>query len=78
MLIVSHFQSINLDKDSGSVKGIADLKNKVKIITSPDETFKLWKEFLELHSSAGLINPDTGAWFNEVKHFKVTKNFTLA
>ena len=36
MLIVSRFQSINPNKDSGSVKGIVDLKNEVKIITSLD------------------------------------------
>ena len=65
-------------KDSGSVKGIADLKNEVKIITSLDETFELWKEFLELHSIGGLMNPDTRIWFNQVKNFKVTKNFMLA
>jgi hypothetical protein len=78
MLILSHFQSINLDKDGGSVRGIADLKNDVKIITSPDETFELWKEFLEKHSIGSLINPDTGVRFNQAKNFKVTKNFTLA
>jgi hypothetical protein len=76
-MIVSRFQSINPDKDGGSVRGIADLKNKVKIITSPDETFELWKEFLEKHSTGGLINPDTGDRFNQAKNFKVTKNFTL-
>jgi hypothetical protein len=64
MLIVSRFQGINLNKDGGIVKGIFDLKNEVKIITSPDETFKLWKEFLEKHSIGGLINPDIMARFN--------------
>ena len=77
-LIVSRFQSINLDKDGGSIRGIVDLKNGFKIITSPNETFKLWKEFLEKHSTGGLIKPDTGDWFNQAKNFKVTKNFTLA
>ena len=78
MLIVSRFQSINPDKDGGSVKGIADLKNKVKIITSRDKTFELWKEFLEKHSTGGLINPNTRDWFNQAKNFKVTKNSKLA
>jgi hypothetical protein len=77
-LSVNRFQSINPDKDGGLVKEIADLKNEVKIITSPDETFELWKEFLEKHSTGGLINPDTGDRFNQVKNFKLTKNFTLA
>jgi hypothetical protein len=77
-LIVSRFQSINPIKDGGSVRGIADLKNEVKIITSLDETFNLWKEFLEKHSIGGLINPDIGVRFNQAKNFKVTKNFTLA
>jgi hypothetical protein len=60
------------------VHGISNLKNEVKIITSLDETFELWKEFLEKHSTSGLINPDTLARFNQAKNFKVTKNFTLA
>jgi hypothetical protein len=59
-LSVNRFQSINPDKDGGLVKEIADLKNEVKIITSPDETFELWKEFLEKHSTGGLINPIQG------------------
>ena len=64
MLIINRFQSINPKKDDGTVRGIFNLKNKVKIIISPDETFKLWKEFLEKHSTSGLINPDTLARFN--------------
>jgi hypothetical protein len=77
-LIVSRFQSINPDKDGSSIRGIYDLKNEVKIITSPDKTFELWKEFLEKHYTSGLINPDTRVRFNQAKNFKVTKNFTLA
>jgi hypothetical protein len=60
------------------VRGISNLKNEVKIITSLDETFELWKEFLEKHSTGGLINLDTLARFNQAKNFKVTKNFILA
>ena len=60
------------------MKGISDLKNEVKIITSPDELFGLWKEFLEIHTMGCLISPDTMERFNQVKNFKVTKNFTLA
>ena len=30
-----------------------------------------------MHSTGGLINPNTRARFNQVKHFKVTNNFTL-
>jgi hypothetical protein len=78
MLIVSRFQSINPDKDGGLVRGIADLKNEVKIITFPDDTFELWKEFLEKHSTGSLINPNIGVRFNQAKNFKVAKNFTLA
>jgi hypothetical protein len=75
MLIVSRFQSINPDKDGGSIRGIADLKNEVKIITSPDETFKLWKEFLEKHSTGDLINSDTGDRFNQAKNFTLAQEF---
>ena len=60
------------------MKGISDLKNEVKIITLPDELFGLWKEFLEMYTTRSLINPDTMERFNQVKNFKVMKNFTLA
>jgi hypothetical protein len=63
-LIVSRFQSINPDKDGGLIREIADLKNEVKIITSLDETFELWKEFLDKHSTSSLINLDIGVRFN--------------
>ena len=76
MLIVSRFQSINPNKNGGLMRGIADLKNRVKIITSLDKTFELWKEFLEKHSTRGFINLDTGDLFNQAMNFKVTKNFT--
>jgi hypothetical protein len=78
MLIINRFQSINPEKYGGTVRKISDLKNEVKIITSPNETFELWKEFLEKHSTGGLINPNTLARFNQAKNFKVTKNFILA
>jgi hypothetical protein len=77
-LIVSRFQSISLDKDGGNIKGISNLTNEVKIITSPNELFGLWKEFLDRHTMGAFINPDTMKKFNQAKNFKVTKNFTLA
>jgi hypothetical protein len=77
-LIVSQFQSISPEKDGGNVKGISDLKNEVMIITSPDELFALWKEFLERHSTGAFINPVTMEKFNLAKNFQVTKNFILA
>jgi hypothetical protein len=46
------------------VKGISDLQNEVKIITSPDELFGLWKEFLDRHTTGALINPNTMEKFN--------------
>jgi hypothetical protein len=63
-LIVSRFQSISPDKDGKNVKGISDLQNEVKIITSPDELFGLWKEFLDRHTTGALINPNTMEKFN--------------
>jgi hypothetical protein len=69
-LIISQFQSINPDKDGGNMKGISNLKNEVKIITSLDELFGLWKEFLERHTTRSLINPDTMEKFNQAKNFK--------
>ena len=60
------------------MKGISNLKNEIEIITSPDELFGLWKEFLERHTMGSFVNPDTTKKFNQAKNFKVTKNFTLA
>lgn len=78
MLIISQFESINLKKDGKTVRRIFDLKNEIKIITSPNKTFEHWKEFLEKHSTSGVINPNTMARFNQAKNFKVIKNLTLA
>ena len=44
------------------------MKNEVKIITSSDELFVLWK-FLERHSIGALINPSTMEKFNLAKNF---------
>jgi hypothetical protein len=63
-LIVSCFQSINPDKDEETVKGTSDLKNEIKIITSPKDMFELWKDFLKKHSSGALINLDKSVRFN--------------
>jgi hypothetical protein len=40
------------------------MKNEIKIITSLDELFGLWKEFLERHTTGALINPYTMEKFN--------------
>ena len=46
------------------MKGISNLKNEIKIITSSDELSGLWKEFLERRTTGSLINPDTMDKFN--------------
>jgi len=45
-LIISRFQNINPEKEGARVNYITDVKNEIKIITLPDDIFKLWEEFL--------------------------------
>jgi hypothetical protein len=40
ILIVSHFQNIDPNKDGKMVKGMFDLKNEIRIITSLDDIFE--------------------------------------
>jgi hypothetical protein len=62
-------KALTLTRREGMLRGL---------LTSLDDTFGLWKEFLEKHSIGGLVNPDMLERFNQAKNFKVTKNFTLA
>jgi len=34
--VIERFQNINPEKDGASIKGSADLKNEIQIITLPD------------------------------------------
>lgn len=74
-LIVSRFQNINPDKEGNTVKGPADLKYEIKVITLPDDHYAMWEEFLTKYSNGDLINPETLQPYREAKGVK--KRFTL-
>jgi hypothetical protein len=49
-----------------------DIHNEIKIITSSDETFKLWSEVISSHSQGELYDPK----INPLKKFKENKSWT--
>ena len=57
---------------------MADLKNELKVIMLPNDVFKLWEEFFEVHLKGGPINLDTMLPFNEAKNFTLSRQFQLA
>ena len=64
---MNRFQSINPEKDGA--------KNKICIITLPNDVFKLWEEFLVKHCEGSLIDPCTGREYREDKKFNPSKFF---
>ena len=65
--IQQRFSQIDVKKNQqetrkGARKGkepLLDLHNKIKIITSSDETFDLWKELIIKYSQGELLDVDT-------------------
>jgi hypothetical protein len=57
------------------VKGVADIKYEIKVITLPDDYYAMWEEFLTKHSNGDLINPETLQPYRQAKGVK--KRFTL-
>ena len=74
-LIVGRFQNINPNKDGNNVKGPADIKYEMKVMTLPDDHYAMWEEFLTKHSNGDLINPETLQPYRQAKGVK--KRFTL-
>ena len=72
---MNRFQSINPEKDGANVKGPSDIKNKIRIITLPDDVFKLWEEFLVKHCEGLLIDPCTRREYRNDKKFNPSKFF---
>lgn len=46
-----------------------DLKNEIKLITLPDEKWKLWKEFLTKYPEGETIDPVSKKLFKELDDF---------
>ena len=60
-----------LELRKGAKNKLLTLTNKVKIITSSDETFKLWQEVISCEARGDLIDVDS----KELTKFKDHKNF---
>ena len=60
-----------LELQKGAKNKLLTLTNEVKIITSSDETFKLWQEVISCAARGDLIDVDS----NELTKFKDHKNF---
>ena len=60
-----------LELQKGAKKKLLTLTNKVKIITSSDETFKLWQEVILCAARGDLIDVNS----KELTKFKDHKNF---
>ena len=48
------FQSINPEKEGLTVKLESDVKNKIQMVTLPEESYKLWAEALRAEKLTGL------------------------
>ena len=40
------------------------LTNKLRLITAPDDVYKLWSEVISIAAHGELLNPDTDKMFN--------------
>lgn len=67
---MDRYYSINPLKDGATVKGPADLKNEMQIITLPDNIFAYWAKFLTKQADGELIEPVSMKKYNQLKGFK--------
>jgi hypothetical protein len=71
-LIVNRFQNIDPTKEGKQVSKSSDLTNEIKVISLPDDIFKLWEDFLDRHSKGEIVNPDSMCLYKESKGFKAS------
>jgi hypothetical protein len=73
--VIERFQNINPDKDGLTIKGTADLKNEIQIITLPDNLWDFWNRFLTKHGEGDLVDPYSLKKCKETKGFKTKDKF---
>ena len=66
-MIIGRFQSINPNKEGNNVKGIADIKHEITIMTLEDDHYAMWEEFLTKYTNGDIINPDTALPYKQTK-----------
>ena len=74
--MVKRFANIELDSRQ-LVMSKANIKNELLIITTRDDLFQLWAEFVTAHAAGELVNPDTKDKFNKSEKFKQNQKFLL-
>ena len=62
--MVDKFSSI--DMRSTGTKSILELKGELRLIRCNNDTWDLWTQFFDLHSSGDLVNPDMEEKYNVV------------
>jgi hypothetical protein len=73
--VIERFKNINPEKDGASIKGSADIKNEIQIITLPDLLWLHWDRFLTKHGEGDLIDPVSLKKCKETKGFKLKDKF---
>ena len=68
--VTERFQNINPEKDGASIQSVADLKNKIQIITLSDDAWGYWERFLQKHADGELVDPVTKAPDKDSKKYK--------
>jgi hypothetical protein len=69
--MVDKFSSI--DMKSTSTKTVLELKGELRLICSTADTWELWTQFFDVHTSGDLIDPNTEEKYNEVEGFEMPK-----
>jgi hypothetical protein len=69
--MVDKFSSI--DMKSTSTKTVLELKGELRLICSTADTWELWTQFSDVHTSGDLTDPNTEEKYNEVDQFEMPK-----
>ena len=66
--MVDKFSSI--DMKSTSTKSVLELKGELRLICCTADTWDLWTQFFDAHTSGDLVNPDTEEKYNAIENFE--------
>jgi len=72
--VIDRYQNINPTGDGASIRGAADLKNEIQIITLPDDLWEDWSSFLTKHAEGELIDPVSRGFYRDNKNFQNKSN----
>lgn len=69
---VERLQNIRPDKDGATVKSALNVKNKIQIITLPDDIRDFWERFLIMQMDGDLIDPVSQKPYKDCKGYNPT------